>query len=428
MHIFTNYLRTYLRPIAILTLALFVAGGTLLLSAPANSQGSPGQCCTNFCGMEPPCGGDIIFTCEDFGQVGVWPNCVTPPPADCGIGMPSGLCIPDFDPTCYGGGVWPFCDEPTCADLGLSGAYPDCYVPQPPTCADSGQLGTYPNCYTPQPPTCADSGLLGTYPNCYAPPQPTCADFGQLGTYPNCYAPPNPTCADIGLLGSWPNCYAPPNPTCADSGLLGTYPNCYAPPNPTCADSGQLGTYPNCYDGPGTGDPAPTATLTANPNPASGNTALTWTSTNTTSCTGVGTSFSTGGARNGTDPTVTPGFTYQVQCTGPGGNVTAQVVAGLIGGSCANTGPLTITATPSRIQSGENVTLSWSAGNIASASCTVTNLATGASLDSANAASCAVGNETTPVTNVQAQTTYRLTCGTLTKDVTVNVVPRYEEF
>jgi hypothetical protein len=305
---------------------------------------------------------------------------------------------------------------PTCQDLDISlwGDYPpNCYFP---TCQ---QLG---NCPVDQP-TCQDidANYWGDYPpNCY---YPTCQQLG------NCPVD-QPTCQDldISLWGDYPpNCYFP---TCQQLGYDGgTAPNgCYNDPTPSCADSGKVGVYPDCSE-PSGGSPAPTATLTANPNPASGNTALTWTSTDTTSCTGVGTSFSTGGARNGTDPTVTPGFTYQVQCTGPGGNTTAQVAVGLIGGACSDdSNSLTITASPSRIQSGDNVTLSWSAGSITAPSCRVTNLTTNTQIDSANAASCAVGNETTSVTNVQAQTTYRLTCGTLTKDVTVNVVPRYEEF
>lgn len=321
----------------------------------------------------------------------------------------------------------------------------------PPASCPSGQIGTPPDCRFP---TCADDPTLdgcscsatnacnesayGTFSggNCsVTAPAVTdvCPDDAGLQCTGPCNPPP-PTCADSGLLGTYPDCYAPPppDPTCADYGQLGTYPDCYAPPpppppDPTCADSGQLGTYPDCYDAGG-GDPAPTATLTANPNPASGNTALTWTSTNATSCTGVGTSFSTGGATSGTDSTVTPGYTYQVQCTGPGGNVTAQVAVGVIGGACPNTGPLNITAAPSRIQPGENVVLSWSAGNIAAASCTVTNLATGDSLATVNATACAVGDQVTPAGTIQAQTTFRLTCGTLTKDVVVNMIPRYEEF
>lgn len=319
-----------------------------------------------------------------------------------------------------------------CGNVGyppVTGGEPPCDIVIDLDCEMWGQVGVWPNCTDPVDPE--------PDPPVIPDPPPSCADFGQLGTYPDCYnlpEEPPPSCADYGLLGTYPDCYAPPvdpDPTCADSGQLGTYPDCYNPPaDPTCADSGQLGTYPDCYDDPGNGggDPTPTATLTANPNPASGNTVLTWTSTNATSCTGVGASFSTGGATSGSDTTVTPGFTYQVQCTGPGGNATAQVVVGVIGGACQNTGPLDITAAPSRIQPGDGVTLSWSADNIASASCTVTNLGTGALIDSATASSCAVGDQTASVADLQAQTTFRLTCGTLTKDVVVNVVPRFEEF
>ena len=311
----------------------------------------------------------------------------------------------------------------------------------PPAACPSGQIGTYPNCRFP---TCADDPTLdgcscsatnacgqsasGNYSggSCSAAApavNDVCPDDAGLQCSGPC-SPPPPTCADYGLLGTYPNCYAPPaDPTCADYGQLGTYPNCYAAP--TCADSGQLGTYPNCYADPGGGSPSPTATLTANPNPASGNTALTWTSTNATSCTGVGTSFSTGGATSGTDTTVTPGFTYQVQCTGPGGNTTAQVVVGVTGGACSGAGPITLTATPNRVQPGGSSTIAWTGSNVSS--CTLKNLVTNTDVDTSTATSCSV-NDSVVVTNIQAQTTYRLTCDTQVTDVVVNLIPRYEEF
>lgn len=98
------------------------------------------------------------------------------------------------------------------------------------------------------------------------------------------------------------------------------------------------------------------------------------------------------------------------------------------GGACA--GPATITATvdPARIQPGANVLLSWTGSNLASASCEVTNLTTGAQIDSATVSGCGLGNETTAVSGLTAQTTYRITCGSLLKEITVNLVPRFEEF
>ncbi|MEK7511371.1 MAG: hypothetical protein AAB582_03990 [Patescibacteria group bacterium] len=102
------------------------------------------------------------------------------------------------------------------------------------------------------------------------------------------------------------------------------------------------------------------------------------------------------------------------------------------GGSCSNNGTLSITATPNRVNpSGiPQVTLAWSAGaDISAASCTVTNLDNpGTPIDSASASSCAVGNQTHVVSGITKQTTFRLACGSLTKDVVVNVIPKYEEF
>jgi hypothetical protein len=157
---------------------------------------------------------------------------------------------------------------------------------------------------------------------------------------------------------------------------------------------------------------------------------LTWSSSNATSCTGGG--FSTGGATSGTR-SVSPGSTatYTLQCTGPGGSDTDSAtvtVSGSGGGSCSATGPLSLTATPSRVQAGQGTTLSWNAANVASASCVLTNVNTGSQIDTAAASACSVGNETTAVSSITAQTTFRLTCGSLTKDVIVNVVPKFEEF
>jgi hypothetical protein len=71
--------------------------------------------------------------------------------------------------------------------------------------------------------------------------------------------------------------------------------------------------------------PLPAASLTANPASivSGGTSALTWNSTNATSCTGAG--FSTGGATSGTVP-VSPATTasYSVACTGSGGTARAS--------------------------------------------------------------------------------------------------------
>ncbi|MEK7511373.1 MAG: hypothetical protein AAB582_04000 [Patescibacteria group bacterium] len=100
--------------------------------------------------------------------------------------------------------------------------------------------------------------------------------------------------------------------------------------------------------------------------------------------------------------------------------------------ACSNNGSLSITATPSRVNpnGSTQVTLAWSAGaDISASSCTVTNLDNPSTpIDSASASSCAVGNQTHVVSGITKQTTFRLACGSLTKDVVVNVIPKFEEF
>ena len=181
---------------------------------------------------------------------------------------------------------------------------------------------------------------------------------------------------------------------------------------------------------------APTVSLTAAPTTITlGNSStLTWSSTNATSCTGTG--FSTGGAAsNNAGVSVTPAttgvHTYQIQCTGPGGlspvasaNVTVNPASG---GSCTGAGPIDITATPNRVQVGQGTTLSWTVADAASATCTVTNQNTGALVKTTAVSSCAA-SDSALIPSITAQTTYRLACGALTKDVIVNIVPRFEEF
>ena len=118
---------------------------------------------------------------------------------------------------------------------------------------------------------------------------------------------------------------------------------------------------------------------------------------------------------------------------GAGGTTPASgyCTVDISGGACANTGPLDITASPNRVNvdGTTEVTLTWSAEDVAAASCTVTNLNTSTQIDSATVSSCDIGDETTgPITGLRSQTTFRLQCGALTKDVVVNVIPRYEEF
>lgn len=245
--------------------------------------------------------------------------------------------------------------------------------------------------------------------------------------------PPDPTCTN-GSAGPYPSCPLP-EPTCTN-GSAGPYPSCPLPdPGPTCADSGQLGTYPNCYGGPGDpgdggGGGTVSATLTANPTSiTSGNSStLSWSSSNATSCTGGG--FSTGGATSGTrSVSPTSNTTYTVSCTNGSSTDTDDATISVSGGACSGAGPISITASPNRVQAGVGtpVTLSWSGTNIASSQCVVTRVDTGASVKTTTVSSCGM-SDSTIVPAITAQTTFRLTCGPIVKDVVVNVVPHYEEF
>lgn len=261
---------------------------------------------------------------------------------------------------------------------------------------------------------------------CPVPPDPACSN-GSAGPYPSCPLPP-PTCSN-GSSGPYPSCPLPP-PTCSN-GSAGPYPSCPLPdPDPTCADSGQLGTYPDCYAPPVGGGGTVSVSLTANPTSiTSGNSStLTWSSSNASSCTGGG--FSTGGATSGTrSVSPTSNTTYTVSCTNGSSTDTDDATITVSGGACSGAGPTSITASPNRVQAGVGtpVTLSWTGSNIASAQCVVTNLETSASVKTTTVSSCGM-SDSTIVPAVTTQTTFRLTCGTIVKDVVVNVVPRYEEF
>ncbi len=291
--------------------------------------------------------------------------------------------------------------------------------PVPPSCADSGQLGTYPNCYTPPPP----------------PPPPTCADSGQVGTYPSCYTPepppPAPSCSDYpGHIGTYPNCYTPAEPTCADSGQLGSYPNCYTPAEPTCADSGQQGTYPNCYSG------SVSASCTPSPSTAAIGSPVTWTAS-ISGFSGTPTyawtsSFGTPSSQNSTSNSFTTTYAgngqyaASVSVTDYSGNAVASCTPVTVGSSCSASADLTVTATPSRLRSGEESTIEYSFTNVPQGtSCTLKE--NGTVIASPSSSSCNVSSTSLNRT-IGAQTTYLLECGAVTEQVTVNVVANIVEF
>lgn len=74
------------------------------------------------------------------------------------------------------------------------------------------------------------SGYTGTPPNC-TDPNAFCCSGGYCGLEPQCVVVINFTCADFGQVGTWPNC-TDPTPTCSN-GSSGPYPAC--PIGPVCA-------------------------------------------------------------------------------------------------------------------------------------------------------------------------------------------------
>lgn len=117
----------------------------------------------------------------------------------------------------------------------------------------------------------------------------------------------------------------------------------------------------------------PIATLTANPTTIDqgDNSLLTWTSTNTNSCTG--TNFSTGGAISGSI-IVSPNSTtnYGISCTGIGGTTNDSVTISV---TPYPTPTATLIANPDSIDAGDPVQLTWSSAN--TTSCASTSFSTG---------------------------------------------------
>jgi|GEM_PF-4028318 len=102
-----------------------------------------------------------------------------------------------------------------------------------------------------------------------------------------------------------------------------------------------------------------------------------------------------------------------------------------VGNWCSGTPDLTITATPSRVRTGEQVSVTWSASGVPgqNASCTVTGpgVAWSSSVSAVSAVpACAASGSADPI--VRTQSTYTLTCGSYTQTAIVNVIPNFEEF
>ncbi len=155
---------------------------------------------------------------------------------------------------------------------------------------------------------------------------------------------------------------------------------------------------------------APSVALSAEPNAVAyqASATLTWSSTNTTSCTASGDwsgSESTSGSQSFDN--LTSDATYTLSCSGAGGSVSKTVTVSVAP-------ELSLTANPTNIASGGDSTLSWSSHN--ATSCTA----------SGNWS----GNESisgTQMVTPKADATYTLTCsgtgGSSAQSVTVTVAP-----
>ncbi len=136
----------------------------------------------------------------------------------------------------------------------------------------------------------------------------------------------------------------------------------------------------------------PTVSLSANPNtvmPGQSAT-LSWTSTNTTSCTGSG--FNASGVSGSTTVTPTSNTTYSITCTGAGGSASASASVTV---SNSNTPTATLSASPSSVTPGQSSMLTWSSTN--TTSCTGSGF---------NASGVSGSTTVTPTAN----TTYSITC------------------
>jgi lysophospholipase L1-like esterase len=143
--------------------------------------------------------------------------------------------------------------------------------------------------------------------------------------------------------------------------------------------------------------PRPTITLTANPlTVTTGQSSqLSWSSTNARSCSATGGwSGNKGTSGTATSAALSTNTTFQLSCTGPGGNATATI-------SVVVTPPLptvTLTASPASVVKGSTAQLAWSSTN--ATSCTATGGWSGSKGTSGTATSAALS----------ANTTFQLSC------------------
>ena len=139
------------------------------------------------------------------------------------------------------------------------------------------------------------------------------------------------------------------------------------------------------------------------------------------------------GASVGTGATVTrtlatPG-TYAMNVRASGTAVSYCPNVSVTANWCTTSTPnLTLTATPSRVRSGQSVALAWSATGVNGQNATCTVSGPGVSWSSAVTTSPSCSTSGSANTTIQTQSTYTLTCNGVSESVTVNVIPNFEEF
>lgn len=185
----------------------------------------------------------------------------------------------------------------------------------------------------------------------------------------------------------------------ATSGKLAVTPSAAGSDIYTLSCTGAGGTAKNSATLTVTAPPAPTVTISAAPATITlgQSTTLTWSSTNATSCSATG-AWSGSEATSGTateKPGATGDASYELTCTGVGGNASSTAVVSVN----APAPTVTISVSPTTITLGANATLTWSSTN--ATSCTASGAWSGTEPTSGTA---------TESPNAAGTNTYTLTC------------------
>ncbi len=165
---------------------------------------------------------------------------------------------------------------------------------------------------------------------------------------------------------------------------------------------------------------SPGQSVTYNANPSGGASGpYTWTAAD-------GGSYGTGSTANRSFST--PG-TYAMNVSGSNAGVSYCPNVIVAASWCMNRPTeLTITATPNRLRAGQSTTLTWTAAGVngENASCSVSGPGVSWSSMVTGVPACSASGSANPT--ISTQSTYTLTCAGVSKSVTVNVIPNFQEF